>query len=210
MKPSQFLYLNIRKILVSSLLMTAMTAGAQTSVYYLQNGRKLENVKSVTRNQKEYIFQYKNNNNRDTIAACDVNLVETSLEGWMNPKEGLDDLLCMSDGKKYRGRVVRQVPGVSFTLKLKGENSTIELPANQLLKAKKVKRNQNKDYWEQRPYDNVVETQYAVYKGIIIEQNLGEDITNPDDDFIVIFTDQLRMKETIKMSDIRRFTIEYH
>lgn len=210
MKPSEFFHLNIRGILTACLFMAATAIGAQNSIYYLKDGRTLNSVKSVTRDQRNFIFRYDGSDISDTIAVSGVSLIKTSLEGWTNISEGLDDLLCMSDGQKYQGRVIRQMPGISFTLKLKRDNSIVELPANQLVCAKKVRRNHDKDYWEQRSYDNVVETQYATYRGIIIEQNLGEDVSNPDDDFIVIFTEDYRIKKTIMMSDIQRFTIEYH
>ncbi|MGN1259819.1 MAG: hypothetical protein ACI4UC_01795, partial [Alloprevotella sp.] len=138
----------------------------------------------------------------------DIASIETSTQGIDNP-DGLDDLLILRNGKKLRGRVIRQIPGESFTLLKKGTGGVVTISAKDLRTVKKVKRNEDLDYWEQRPYTNTIVAENYTYTGIIIEQNCGENLDDPEDDYVVIFTDLLRLPKKVYTKDIINYSIKY-
>ena len=196
-----------RLLLCLCCLLTMASVRAQDVTYNLKNGRSIQNVKTLTRINGGLVLRSENNR-LDTVKVSDIASIETSTQGIDNP-DGLDDLLILRNGKKLWGRVIRQIPGESFTLLKKGTGGVVTISAKDLRTVKKVKRNEDLDYWEQRPYTNTIVAENYTYTGIIIEQNCGENPDDPEDDYVIIFTDLLRLPKKVYTKDIINYSIKY-
>lgn len=196
-----------RLLLSLCCLLTVASVRAQEVTYHLNNGRSIHNVKMLTRIDGGLVLRSENNQ-VDTVKVSDIASIETSSQGMDNP-DGLDDMLILRDGTKLCGRVIRQVPGESFTLLKKGTGGLVNISAEKLRTVKKVRRNKEIDFWEQRPYTNTIVTENSTYTGIIIEQNCGENPDDPEDDYVVIFTDLLRLSKKVYTKDILNYSIKY-
>lgn len=208
MKQAHLLCRIHRRVILLCLLLAACPVTAQRNTYYLKDGRVADNLKSVTRTRKGYILGYADNHSEFvTIQAIDSIVTHRYSE---TETDGLEDLLVARNGMQYRGQVVCQVPGKSFTLVPSDGGERVTIAAGDLMKTKRLKRNPSLDYWEQRPYDNLVVTGNTRYRGIIIEQNVGADRLTTDDDYIILFTDHQRQPELIFMRDVITLTTIYN